>query len=342
MCTASSEPPAAISAAVDRLRHGMHAGVLSFPLTAFGSDGAVDPDAYRTHVRAQVAAGPGALFPCCGTGEFFSLDVAEYEHLLRIAVDEAHGRLPVVSGVGYGWPLASAFAAAAERAGVDALLVLPPYLVDAPQHGLVAHVRELARRTALPLIVYQRAQVRIGLETAEQLAAIPSVIGIKDGHSDLDRLQRLTLAAPDRWLFFNGAATAEMQARAYRTIGVPSYSSAVHAFAPEISHAFYRAYRDSDDARVDELLRDFYVPFVQLRDRGVGYAVALVKAAARLRGASVGPVRAPLADPSPEHLSALESLIGRGLALVPTEPATAQAAPTAAGNSSTRGIDNLE
>ncbi len=103
-----------------------------------------------------------------------------------------------------------------------------------------------------------------------------------------DRLQRLTLAAPDGFLFFNGASTAEIQARAYATVGVPAYSSAVHAFAPEIANAFFAALRDGDDAGVTKLLRDFYVPLVELRDRVPGYAVSLVKAAAGLRGLPVG------------------------------------------------------
>lgn len=150
------------------------------------------------------------------------------------------------------------------------------------------------------------------------VARIPGVIGLKDGHSDLDRLQRLTLAAPEGFLFFNGAATAEIQARAYATVGVPAYSSAVHAFAPEIADAFFAAHQDGDDAAMDRLLRDFYIPFVELRDRRPGYAVSLVKAAARLRGRPVGPVRAPLTDPSPADLADLEKLLATGLALVPT------------------------
>lgn len=323
LCTSSAAERRTAGDVVERLRAGMDSGVLAFPLTAFGPDGAIDADGYRAHIRGQIAAGPGALFPCCGTGEFFSLGVAEYEELLGIAVEEA-ADTPVVAGAGYAWPLATQFAAAAERAGADALLVMPPYLVEVPRHGFVAHVREVARRTSLPLVVYQRAQVRIDVETVAQLAEIPSVIGIKDGHCDLDRLQRLRLAAPSHWLFFNGAATAEMQARAYRSLGVHAYSSAVHAFAPEISHAFYRAYRAGDEGRMDELLREFYLPLVQLRDQGVGYAVSLVKAAARLRGQRVGSVRAPLADPTAEHLTALEALLDGGLALTAGTSGTAE------------------
>ncbi|MEV0006992.1 5-dehydro-4-deoxyglucarate dehydratase [Streptomyces sp. NPDC047973] len=299
-----------------RLRDGMAGGVLSFPLTSFRDDGALDLESYRAYLTAQVATAPGAVFPACGTGEFGALDEDEYREVVRASVEVADGRLPVVAGVGYGYAQALRFARIAEEAGVDALLVLPHYLVAAPQDGLVEQLRRIASGTRLPLIAYQRGPVSFTAEGVRRIAEIPTVIGLKDGHSDLDRLQRLTLAAPDGFLFFNGAATAEIQARAYATVGVPAYSSAVHAFAPEIADAFFTALRDGDDARTKALLRDFYVPLVELRDRVPGYAVSLVKAAARLRGLPVGPVRAPLTDPGPADLAALEKVLDAGLDLV--------------------------
>ncbi|MER5750025.1 5-dehydro-4-deoxyglucarate dehydratase [Streptomyces sp. NPDC002088] len=299
-----------------RLRDGMARGVLSFPLTSFHDDGTLDPDGFRAHVAAQIATAPGAVFPACGTGEFFSLDEDEYRQVVTIAVEEAGGRMPVVAGIGYGWAQAARFARIAEEAGADALLVLPHYLVAAPQDGLVAQLEQIAARTRLPLIAYQRGQVAFTAASLRRIADIPNVIGLKDGHSDLDRLQRLTLAAPEGFLFFNGAATAEIQARAYATVGIPAYSSAVHAFAPEIASAFFTALRDGDDGAVEKLLRDFYVPLVELRDRVPGYAVSLVKAASRLRGRPVGPVRAPLTDPSPADLADLKLLLATGLDLV--------------------------
>ncbi|MEU1267298.1 5-dehydro-4-deoxyglucarate dehydratase [Streptomyces sp. NPDC005799] len=299
-----------------RLREGMEGGVLSFPLTSFHDDGSLDPDGFRAHVADRLATAPGALFPACGTGEFFSLDEDEYRQVVTVAVEEAAGRVPVVAGTGYGWAQAARFARIAEEAGADALLVLPHYLVAAPQEGLVGQLEQIAARTRLPLIAYQRGQVAYTPASLRRIADIPNVIGLKDGHSDLDRLQRLTLAAPQGFLFFNGAATAEIQARAYATVGVPAYSSAVHAFAPEIANAFRTALRGHDDKTVDRLLRDFYVPFVELRDRVPGYAVSLVKAAARLRGGPVGPVRAPLTDPSPADLADLWALLAAGLDLV--------------------------
>ncbi|MGW5661243.1 5-dehydro-4-deoxyglucarate dehydratase [Streptomyces sp. NPDC003758] len=299
-----------------RLRDGMARGILSFPLTSFHDDGSLDLEGFRTHVGAQLATGPGAVFPACGTGEFFSLNEDEYGQVVTAAVEAAGGAVPVVAGVGYGWAQAVRFARIAEDAGADALLVLPHYLVAAPQDGLVAQLEHIAARTRLPLIAYQRGQVAYGLQAFRRITEIPGVIGLKDGHSDLDRLQRLTLAAPEGFLFFNGAATAEVQARAYAAVGVPAYSSAVHAFAPEIADAFFTALHAGDHATVDKLLRDFYVPLVALRDRVPGYAVSLVKAAARLRGRPVGPVRAPLTEPSAADLAELKDLLTAGLDLV--------------------------
>ncbi|MFG2888434.1 5-dehydro-4-deoxyglucarate dehydratase [Streptomyces sp. NPDC048248] len=301
---------------VQRLRDGMARGVLSFPLTSLRDDGSLDLESYRAYLTGQLATAPGAVFPACGTGEFFSLDEDEYRAVVRATVEIADGRFPVVAGVGYGWAQSVRFARIAEEAGADALLVLPHYLVGAPQAGLVEQLRRIAAGTGLPLIAYQRGQVTFTAESLRRIAEIPSVIGLKDGHSDLDRLQRLTLAAPEGFLFFNGAATAEIQARAYATVGVPAYSSAVHAFAPEIANAFFTALQEGDDAGVTKLLRDFYVPLVELRDRVPGYAVSLVKAAARLRGLPVGPVRAPLTDPGPGDLADLEKVLDDGLNLV--------------------------
>ncbi|MFF2409514.1 dihydrodipicolinate synthase family protein [Streptomyces sp. NPDC058092] len=105
---------------------------------------------------------------------------------------------------------------------------------------------------------------------------------------------------------------AGIQARAYATVGVP----AVHAFAPEIADACFTALRDGDNAAVSKLLCDFCIPLVELRDRAPGYAVCLVKAAARRRGLPVGPVRAPLTDPCPADLADLEQIPDAGLNLV--------------------------
>lgn len=298
-------------------------GPLFFPVTAYGPDGSVDLDVYRTHVREGVAAGAAAVFACCGTGEFHALLPEEFEACVRAAVEAAGGRVPVVAGAGYGTALAVRYARTAEAAGADGLLAMPPYLVQAGQEGLLRHYREIAAATALPVVVYQRDNVVLTPPAVVGLARTEGVIGLKDGLGDLDLMQRIVSAvrteAPGDFLYFNGLPTAELTQLAYRALGVTLYSSAVFCFAPEIALAFHRALRSGDDATVRRLLDGFYRPFVELRDQGRGYAVSLVKAGVRLRGLDVGEVRPPLQEPAEDHVKRLARLIERGHALLEGE-----------------------
>ncbi|MFD7133094.1 5-dehydro-4-deoxyglucarate dehydratase [Streptomyces sp. NPDC059894] len=295
-------------------------GPLFFPVTAFGPDGSVDLDAYRAHVRAGVEAGAAAVFACCGTGEFHALSPEEFERCVRAAVAETGGRVPVVAGAGYGTALAVRYARLAHDAGADGLLAMPPYLVVAGQEGLLRHYREIAAATPLPVIVYQRDNAVFTPETVVGLARTEGVVGLKDGLGDLDLMQRIVSAVrtevPGDFLYFNGLPTAEQTQLAYQAIGVTLYSSAVFCFAPEIALAFHRALTTGDRATAHRLLDGFYRPFVELRARGRGYAVSLVKAGVRLRGLDVGEVRPPLHEPGEDHLKQLAQVIERGYALL--------------------------
>src|SRR5579875_1464283 len=108
-------------------------GPLSFPLTPFTADGSrVALDAFASHVRQQLDWRPEAIFVACGTGEFTALSMSEYADVVRVAVDTVGGAVPVYSGAGGGPALAAEFATAAANAGANGLLLLPPYLVQAP------------------------------------------------------------------------------------------------------------------------------------------------------------------------------------------------------------------
>ncbi|MCI3243910.1 MULTISPECIES: 5-dehydro-4-deoxyglucarate dehydratase [Streptomyces] len=301
-------------------RLSIPSGPLFFPVTAFGPDGSVDLDVYRTHVRRGVDAGAAAVFACCGTGEFHALTPEEFEACVRTAVQAADGRVPVVAGAGYGTALAVRYARLAEAAGADGLLAMPPYLVVAGQEGLLRHYREVAAATALPVIVYQRDNAVFTPESVVELARTDGVIGFKDGLGDLDLMQRIVSAVrtevPGEFLYFNGLPTAEQTQLSYRAIGIGLYSSAVFCFAPEIARAFYEALRTGDETTAHRLLDGFYRPFVELRAQGRGYAVALVKAGVRLRGLDAGEVRPPLHEPTEDHVKQLAALIERGYALL--------------------------
>ncbi|MER5215594.1 5-dehydro-4-deoxyglucarate dehydratase [Streptomyces sp. NPDC002838] len=296
-------------------------GVLFFPVTPFTSDGSLDEERLGRHIEAGVAAGAGGVFVACGTGEFHALTSDEIERATRVAVETTAGRVPVLAAAGGPTPVARDQAARVERAGADGILLLPPYLVSAPQQGLLRYVAEVTAATSLPVIFYQRGTARLTESTAAELAALPNVIGLKDGIGDTERMHRIVRAVravpgAEDFQFFNGLPTAEMTAPAYRGIGVGLYSSAVFAFAPEIALAFHRALTGDDERAVSTLLDEFYGPLVQLRDEVQGYAVALVKAGVTLRGLDVGGVRAPLIDPTPEHVARLAKLIDHGLEVV--------------------------
>lgn len=298
-------------------------GLLAFPLTAFDDDLELDLDAFAGHVEGQLAAGADALFVACGTGEFGALTPDEVRALARRAIEVAAGRVPVWLGAGGGAGPARAGVALAAEAGADGVLLLPPYLVSGPPAGLVAHVARATRDAGLPVIVYQRGTAVFDAGSAAALLDLPAVAGLKDGLGGVERMSRIVTAvrtgghpAAARFRFLNGLPTAEVSARAYRAIGVPTYSSAVHCFVPVLARAFHRALAAGDDAVVDALLAGFYLPLVALRDETPGFAVSLVKAGARLRGEKVGGVRPPLADPTPGQVRRLERIIAGGLDLL--------------------------
>ncbi|MFK4225651.1 5-dehydro-4-deoxyglucarate dehydratase [Streptomyces sp. NPDC019890] len=296
-------------------------GPLFFPVTAYGTDGVLDLDAFRAHVRNGIDSGAAAVFACCGTGEFHALTPEEFGECVAAAVTETAGEVPVVAGTGYGTALALQYARIAEAAGADGLLAMPPYLVVADQPGLLRHYTALAEGTSLDVIVYQRDNAVFTPETVVELAQVNGIIGLKDGYGDLDLMQRIVSAVrhglPDQdFLYFNGLPTAELTGLAYRAIGITLYSSAVFAFAPDIALAFHRALATGDDKTVSRLLDGFFVPLVELRSLGRGYAVSLVKAGVRLGGLDVGEVRPPLSEPLDIHITALAALIERGRALL--------------------------
>ena len=298
----------------------MFTRVLFFPITPYRSDGEVDLEELAAHVTRGVEAGAGGVFAGCGTGEFSALEHAEYAGVVATAVAAAGGRVPVFAGAGGPVRTARRFTDLAKDNGADGVLLLPPYLTEATGHGLAEYVRQATRRD-LPAIVYNRANARFTEDSAVTVAGLPQVIGFKDGAGDLDLMIRIVRAVRDAsgaepFHFFNGLPTAEVTQRAYRAIGVPLYSSAAFAFAPEIALAYYDALEKDNTPLLDDLERAFYHPLVRLRNKGAGYAVSLIKAGVELTGHKSGGVRPPLTEVTPEHRAELARILHAGLAVL--------------------------
>jgi 5-dehydro-4-deoxyglucarate dehydratase len=172
-------------------------GVLFFPVTPYTATGEVDAGLMKEHVASRLDHRPGAVFAACGTGEFHALAVNEVGTVVSAAVVAAGGRTPVLGGTGGPLGHAIGCAKAAADAGAEGLLVLPPYLVNAPADGLVRYVEAVAEATELPLIVYHRANAQLSPATMTRLVANPKVVGFKDGVGDIGTTQLVVLAVRD-------------------------------------------------------------------------------------------------------------------------------------------------
>jgi 5-dehydro-4-deoxyglucarate dehydratase len=292
------------------LKQSLGSGLLAFPVTNFKSDLSFDEAPYRASIHTNIEYGASGLFAPGGTGEFFSLTMAETERVTRAAVEEARGKVPIIGGAGYGTAMAVEFAKAAERAGADGILLLPPYLVGLEQAGLAAHIEAVCRAVGIGVIVYNRDNAIFTAETIARAAhKHENLIGFKDGHGHVEQLVRMRQLVGDRLVYIGGMPTAEVFAVPYYAAGFTTYSSAVYNFLPDLAMRFFRAVKAGDTATTDKLLKALFLPYIELRNRRRGYAVSIVKAGMRIVGRNSGPMRPPLTDLTAEEQGELERMI---------------------------------
>ncbi|RTL44316.1 MAG: 5-dehydro-4-deoxyglucarate dehydratase [Burkholderiales bacterium] len=292
------------------LKAVLEAGLLSFPLTDFDAQLDFAPKAYAERLEWLQPYGASALFAAGGTGEFFSLEPGEYRDVIRVALDTCRGRTPILAGAGGGTRLAVQYAQAAEALGAQGILLLPHYLTEASQAGLIAHVEAVCKSVRFGVVVYNRGACKLTPQSLQVLAdRCPNLIGFKDGLGDIEKFVAIRQTLGDRFAYLGGLPTAEVFAGAYKAMGCPVYSSAVFNFIPKTAMDFYRAHAAGDTATTDRLIRDFFLPYIAIRNKSEGYAVSIVKAGATLVGHSAGPVRPPLSDLLPAEVDQLAALI---------------------------------
>jgi 5-dehydro-4-deoxyglucarate dehydratase len=287
-------------------------GLLSFPVTHFTSDDRFDAGNYRKHCAWLLEHECAGLFAAGGTGEFFSLRPGEVADVVGAAVAETKGRVPVIAGCGYGTGIAIDLAREAEKLGADGILLLPPYLVNAEQAGLAAHIEKVCKSVGIGVIVYNRDNAILNDDTLAGLCERnANLVGFKDGVGDIELLTRVRSRMGDRLVYVGGMPTAETFALPYKEIGISTYSSAIFNFMPVWAKRFHAAVLAGDRATVQHHLRDFVLPYIGIRNRVKGYAVSIVKAGVRLVGRPAGHVRAPFLDLKPADLEDLRVLIER-------------------------------
>ena len=248
-------------------------GLLSFPVTHFDAQGAFLPDSYQSHIEWLTGYDAPVLFAAGGTGEFFSLAPAEIPAIVA-AAKEAAGQTAIVSGCGYGTEIAIDIARSAEKAGADGILLLPHYLIDAPQAGLYENVRRVCQSVGIGVMVYNRDNAVLRPDTLARLCeACPNLVGFKDGTGDIGLVRQVTAKLGDRLTYLGGMPTAELFAEAYLGAGFTTYSSAVFNFVPELAMKFYKALRQGERALCETILLEFFYPFMAIRDRQKGLSL---------------------------------------------------------------------
>lgn len=294
----------------EALKTKIGSGLLSFPVTDFDAAGEFDRASYASRLQWLSSYDSAGLFAAGGTGEFFSIGADEYDDVIATAVTNCAPNVPVLAGVGYGTRMAVDLARRAEKAGASGILVLPHYLMFAEQEGIIAHMKAICDAVDIGVIYYARDNSRLTPASLVKLAEMcPNLIGYKDGIGDLQLMVQIANVVGDRLVHIGGLPTAEVFAQPYLEMGVTTYSSAVFNFVPELALRFYRAVRSRDTQTVHSLLKSFYLPLIELRDRKRGYAVSMVKAGADIVGHSAGQVRSPLTELSPDERDTLAALI---------------------------------
>lgn len=176
----------------------MFSGSIPALVTPF-RDGMVDESGFRAFVDWQIEQGSAALVPCGTTGESATMTIEEHNRVVRICVEQAAGRVPVIAGCGSNdTKIALEHMFSAQAAGATAALVVAPYYNKPNQEGVYQHFAYLAERCDLPIVLYNvpsRTITDIGVPVMYRLATeYQTVVGVKDATGNLGRVTAQRLA----------------------------------------------------------------------------------------------------------------------------------------------------
>jgi 4-hydroxy-tetrahydrodipicolinate synthase len=238
----------------------MFSGSIPALITPFAG-GMVDEDAFRRFVDWQIDNGSSALVPCGTTGESATLDNEEHHRVIRLCVEQAAGRVPVIAGCGSNdtrtalWHLQ-----VAKDLGADAALCVAPYYNRPSQAGLLAHYSHLAERCDLPMVLYNvpgRTVTDLLPETVIELHRRhpERIVSIKDASGDLTRIVQHRMGAGPG---FNQLSGDDPLALAGHVLGQTGCISVTANVAPKLCADFHRAALDGDFATARALNEALY------------------------------------------------------------------------------------
>ncbi|HEY0294891.1 MAG TPA: 4-hydroxy-tetrahydrodipicolinate synthase [Bordetella sp.] len=229
-------------------------GSLVALVTPMHPDGSLDYEAYRALIDWHVAEGSNALVVVGTTGESPTVSIDEHAELIRVAVEHAAGRIPVVVGVGANsTEEAIHLSRHALKVGAQAGLSVVPYYNKPTQEGLYRHFRTIAEAVELPTLLYNvpgRTVADMSNETVLRLAEVPGIIGVKDATGDIGRGALLLREAPAGFQILSGD---DPTAAALILLGARGNISVTANVAPRLMHDLCTAALAGDVPKVREL-----------------------------------------------------------------------------------------
>jgi 5-dehydro-4-deoxyglucarate dehydratase len=283
-------------------------GVLVFATTPFSPGTlALDLDGFRRNMEFLAAGGIRAVAVAGFVGEFSALNATEYQALLRVAREALGPDRLIVAGVGYGTELATEYALAAEASGADCAMLLPPYLVEPTEDGMVAHVARVAGAIDIGVMVHSMPGHAFSPRLVERLADVRGVISYKDELGDVRGFGEIVERVGDRLAYVNGRAEPVMGY--YASAGATVLASAIGNFDPPLALAVHDAAAALDFQRLRSVLAPRATPWYRLRERNRGFLISVSKASMNLVGLAGGEVRPPLSGLQPEVAAELHELM---------------------------------
>jgi 4-hydroxy-tetrahydrodipicolinate synthase len=275
-------------------------------------NGSLDEKGFRDLVEWQISEGTNGLVPVGTTGESPTLSHAEHEQVVEWCVQQAKGRVPVVAGTGSNsTDEAISLSKHAEKAGVDALLVVSPYYNKPTQEGLYQHFKAVNDAVGIPIIMYNipaRSIVDINVDTMKRLYELPNIAGVKDATANLARVsqQRATIGED-----FNQLSGEDITALGFNAHGGHGCISVTSNVAPRLCSELQAACLKGDYATALKL-QDKLTPlhlnlFVETSPAPVKYALSLL-------GKCANTVRLPMVPASEKAQAAVrEAMVHAGL-----------------------------
>jgi 4-hydroxy-tetrahydrodipicolinate synthase len=232
----------------------MITGSLVAIVTPMKPDGAIDLARFRSLIDWHVAEGTDGIVVVGTTGESPTVDFDEHKELIRVAVEHAKGRIPIIAGTG-GNSTAEAIelTESAKKAGATACLSVVPYYNKPTQEGLYQHFRKVAETVDLPMILYNvpgRTVADLQNDTVLRLAALPGIIGIKDATANIERGTDLVKRAPRDFAIYSGEDSTALALILMGGHGVISVTANV---APKLMHQMCAAALVGDVKKAREI-----------------------------------------------------------------------------------------